>query len=509
MKTVNLKALSTAYAILPESSFNDLCSYYEIAPKTKELTSVDTMVKDFDSLCKHNQTLLFKLLDRCYFGYSIPHISKEIDCLWVSETSIIDIELKSQPVPDEKMKKQLERNRYYLKALGREVFTFTYESKEHKCYQLEEDGDFHSVKLNLIAKCLYNQVNNETRIDGSDIDSLFDPCDYLVSPFNSTEKFLSGEYFLTGLQEDYKKAILDSISSESGAQFYAINGPAGSGKTLLVYDIAKELKNRGKDVLIIHSGNLNEGQNKLRAAGWKIGPSKDYCSLDWDKGDYAFNNEDATIIVIDEAQRSYHLPIISEGVQDLGLKCLIAYDPVQYLSKGEAKYEIEKKVEELIYPNKPFVLSSCIRTNSNIKYFIDRLFDKSKNGKVNKEYVDICFCSSSSEVNSVLSQLNSLNYTALSFTPSMPSYKAFKYEEWFPDGLLCAHEVVGQEFDSVACVIGPDIRYDKQGHLESAADYRYDENKMLYQVMSRARKKLFVIIYKNLEMLNRCLEILS
>lgn len=511
MKSVNLKALVTAFTILHQKEFGKLCSFYEIAPKPKELESAAELVKDFDVHCNNDLKDLFLLLDKCYFGYSIPQISKEFDCLWVSKDMVIDIELKCQPVPEEKMKQQLKRNRYYLNSLEREVFTFTFESQSHQWYQLDKSENFHSVQIDTVARHLYDQVNKDTRIENDDIDSLFDPCSFLVSPFNSTERFLSGEYFLTSQQEEFKKSILDSICANNNTHFYAITGPAGSGKTLLLYDIAKELRNRGKEVLILHSGNLNDGHKKLLEKGWKIGPSKDYCRINWtlDNPECFFDNDGADVIIIDESQRSYHLQTISDGVLKKGLKCLFSYDPVQYLNTREAGYKNENRIQALIAPQKPHLLSSCIRTNTNIRNFVERLFDKSKKGIVNKGYVDLCFCSSSLEVKTMLDLLNSFGYAALRFTPSTASFKAFEYEEWFPDSLLCAHEVIGQEFDAVACVIGPNVRYDARNHLESSATYHYEEIKMLYQIMSRARRKLFVIVFNNSAILNRCLDILS
>ena len=46
---------------------------------------------------------------------------------------------------------------------------------------------------------------------------MFNPSNYLVSPFNSTEKFIAGKYFLTVQQEsickDVQKRIDDSITN--------------------------------------------------------------------------------------------------------------------------------------------------------------------------------------------------------------------------------------------------------------------------------------------------------
>ena len=48
----------------------------------------------------------------------------------------------------------------------------------------------------------------------SNIEDLFKPKDYLISPFNETEKFVKGEYYLTGQQEQIKNEIIDNITNE-------------------------------------------------------------------------------------------------------------------------------------------------------------------------------------------------------------------------------------------------------------------------------------------------------
>ena len=87
------------------------------------------------------------------------------------------------------------------------------------------------------------------------INELFNPSDYLVSPFNSTEKFINGNYFLTVQQEnifhDIQKKLQDSTTN-----FIALTGSAGTGKTLLTYHIAKHYMHMGKRVLVFIVHNL-------------------------------------------------------------------------------------------------------------------------------------------------------------------------------------------------------------------------------------------------------------
>ena len=71
------------------------------------------------------------------------------------------------------------------------------------------------------------------------IDEVFEPSNYLISPFNSTDRFINEEYFLTIQQEEICKAIQKQLADKT-TNFIALTGGAGTGKTLLTYHIAKK-----------------------------------------------------------------------------------------------------------------------------------------------------------------------------------------------------------------------------------------------------------------------------
>ncbi|TOE56057.1 hypothetical protein CGJ39_24875, partial [Vibrio parahaemolyticus] len=70
-------------------------------------------------------------------------------------------------------------------------------------YKLSSNDDLEVVDFSMLTQLLTNQ--NILKVDNPD--DLFNPSDYLVSPFNSTEKFVNNQYFLTGQQEDIKNQI--------------------------------------------------------------------------------------------------------------------------------------------------------------------------------------------------------------------------------------------------------------------------------------------------------------
>ena len=85
-----------------------------------------------------------------------------------------------------------------------------------------------------------------------DVEELFQAELYLISPLTEPERFLNKEYFLTAQQRDIERQILKKIRAErTGA--YWFTGLPGTGKTLLLYDIAMKLSGKQR-VCMIHCG---------------------------------------------------------------------------------------------------------------------------------------------------------------------------------------------------------------------------------------------------------------
>ncbi|WP_152625601.1 hypothetical protein [Paenibacillus polymyxa] len=56
---------------------------------------------------------------------------------------------------------------------------------------------------------LINILQAQELVEVNDIEALFDPTNYLVSPFNSPDEFMAGQYFLTNHQDVIKSNILN------------------------------------------------------------------------------------------------------------------------------------------------------------------------------------------------------------------------------------------------------------------------------------------------------------
>ena len=489
MRHINLVSLIQASESLGAKTFDGFMQFHGIELRKGELDDLSDLVEEFDYSPGE-----MKVFDNFYLGYKIPQIGKEFDLLRFSDKTIINIELKSS-CTKEKAKDQLIRNRYYLKFTGKNIRTFTYISDKNELYELGEDLDFTAAKISTLKSLLRRQ--NPIRIEG--VDALFDPSNYLVSPFNSTEKFLEDEYFLTHQQEEYQRNIIKSVEVSTKARFVSVTGSAGTGKTLLVYDVAKKLQVAGYKILIIHCGYFNEGHLKLKAKGWDLAEIRNYRSCKLAAYD---------IIVIEEAQRikKEQFEIIVAKIKDAGRICIFSYDKAQTLSRTEERSDIGAEINKIAHDN--YSLSEKIRANKEIADFIKALFNNTRNHTLsNKGNIEVSYFNNVDDAKSYLSSLDDQEWEVIRFTPSQ--YNAEHHKKYFNQTGNTSHQVIGQEFDGVAIPIDQYFSYNENGELYYKGQTYYHAAKMLFQNITRARKRLKLVIINNNEILSRCASILQ
>lgn len=493
MKETNIISIVQAYKNLPEPLFLEYLNYFDISIKNHELEDLGV----FSNLLQE-KLLGINEFNNFYLGYKIPQISKEFDLLRFGINYTVNIELKKTNT-EEKIKKQLIRNKYYLSFLDVNILCFTFVADVRKIFRLDNNEDLIEESFEELVKIIQNQKLKNVE----NIDSLFNPSNYLVSPFNSTEEFTSGKYFLTNHQEEIKKETLSKIKTND-ASFISIIGRAGTGKTLLTYDIAKECLDQKLNVLIIHCGLLNEGHYRLRDEfGWDIIPAKNT---------YHKEISDYHLVIIDETQRVYpnQLNHIIKEVEKYKKNCIFSYDKQQCLRKTEINNDIEEQITKKTKPIK-FQLTEKIRTNKEIASFIKCILDKGKEiDKVNKPNVELNYFNTYSEATNYMDILQKEGWKMINFTPSKG--QNLPYDNLYIINEDNAHSVIGQEFDKVIAVVDSYFHYNKENKL-STRNYRnrpyYHPTKMLLQIMTRTRRKLNFIVINNPEILERCLKILN
>ena len=239
LKTIEYNGYSISY--LPDNTAtieNDLLIL--------EGTDLYFSIKLYPGVTKenYNQNKDKLKLDLTNSGFKINDEEKtirsgiEFDLLKFGEKKILSIELKSENVGFERIKIQLELNKRYLKYLGKPLKLYTFVMDEKAFYELTSDNKLVKVNKEKVINDIIS-LENEEEID---VDKLFHACEYLVSPINEVDKFLNNRYFLTTHQDFIKKTIFQNLNQK----YFKISGEAGTGKTLLLYDLAKELSNKGK-----------------------------------------------------------------------------------------------------------------------------------------------------------------------------------------------------------------------------------------------------------------------
>lgn len=431
------------------------------------------------------------------YSFSVPYISCQIDLLRIDEDkTAIDIELKSEMVPEEAILEQLRRLRNYVSTVADRVYSFTVVRDEDRLQVYVYDGELLTKgQISDIASVLRNM---KAPLCNS-YEELFSPSDYLVSPINSPERFLEHKYILTQQQENIRKQIVELLS-ENTRSVLAIRGSAGTGKTLLLYDIAYEMSKLEK-VCIIHCGVNSEGQEYLQQYCTNI--SFPYVGS---LSDYSRELSEATYLFVDEAHRLF--PSTFDEIKRLSQSkkgIVYSFDPVQVLSKSEVQFNAADRIVELL-TQLVFKLSNKIRTNPDIASFINRLFHFHPESS-NHDYKNITILSANtlSEVRNIIDYYTSeKGFVFINYTPSTKYTSVWDNFKGFP----CTHKVLGQEFDNVLVIMDEHFRF--QNGVVSCSEHpnpNYLYGKMLYQAVSRTRIRLCIIVKNNSELLEWLLKI--
>lgn len=433
------------------------------------------------------------ILDLIYHSFKVPQIGKEMDLLRISDSMIINIELKSniEPVENDEKIKQLKQNKYYLQFLNRELFLLSYTQGDDKLKILFDDK-LRDYSFNELKELLLKQ--NKENIYEENIDNLFDPANYLISPFNSTEAFLQNEYYLTAGQENIENDLLKMI--ESDTKIFTVEGSAGTGKTLLLYDLAKKVAQIDA-TCIIHSGILNDGHSKINESvkNLNIISAKEARTNTELLAKYKY-------IFIDEAHRIYKNTlenIVSYCQNSVNVKLYLFYDYKQCMSISEINRNIPAYLNSLENVKKR-KLKDKIRTNEELASLI-KLVMKSTDfsGKVKTfPSAKILYANNSDEAKRIIRFMQKkegfyfINYTSANYGRTI-------YDEYESLAYSNTHKIIGQEFDNVLVVIGSNFSYNENNQITSTAhptgDYNY--RSMLFQALTRVRKKLCIIVVNN------------
>ena len=459
--------------------------FYAIRSLVNMLLGIGVEIKDFEIF---------------FLSFTIEQIGKEFDLIKLDKDNLVlNIELKSEEVGVEAIQNQLEKNRYYLKHLAPDVRLYTFVVTGKELYKYTSKG------LQLVGvEDLKDTMQLFQESLGENLESLFQANSYLISPLNSHQKFMYGDYFLTNQQHDIKKKIVDLILLNDKEYVLGITGKAGTGKTLLLYDIIKEIAERGENCCLIHSGILCDG-HRILSAKWDnvtIFSAKEL------NGDGVENLKRYQFIFVDESQRIYSSTfekIIKEVISE-SKTVIFAYDYAQSLSITEEERNIPAKLQK-IDGFTVYTLSNKIRTSKEIASFTRTMMNLNNRARGYMDYsdIDVLFANNIEEAKRLINLYDEKGYIFISYTQSMYYRNSI---DLYPNN-YDTHHVIGQEYDKVMIMMDKNFRYDKERRIQGKEHPNPDLlfYKLLYQAISRAREKLCVLIVENYKLFSDILNI--
>lgn len=347
------------------------------------------------------------------------------------------------------------------------------------------------------------------------------------------------------------RKLLSGLLKDDDKRYYSVKGEAGTGKTLLLYDTVRKLPvDAGKCVIhfgrrtpnidilekaipstdIITSRDLTDGAmlkgydyilvdetqrlhddqfEWIVDSAYDCGRSLSSTSSNNETGNSdsaCSNNEAGSLGSLSASNKVGSMNVASDDSRSSVRntpKVVMFYDCEQVLSRHEQQRAMDKRIEELADEN--YFLSDRIRTNPELSAFIRNMFDLNKRARGYKyDCVTICYANSINEFKRLKAYYKAKQYIYIDYEKSYRNvnnrYKSRKFN---------TYKVIGKEFDKVLTVIDSKFKYNEYGEL--CADYDGDNDDILekyfYQVVTRARDQLCIIVLNNEDIFRRLLDI--
>jgi len=266
-----------------------------------------------------------------------------------------------------------------------------------------------------------------------------------------------------------------------------VSGITGTGKTLLLFDLAMHLSSR-QQVLLVHAGPLRKGHlildERLRhVAIWSAAdgvPPEAFAGCDFLLIDEADHLLPQALLSLIKPAAQRHVPVI--------LTC----DPHHLLSEtlqDESGSETLSLIGRLATLSLTF--SGNIRINRPVYSFLRTLLNlKDRPGRPCYDCVDVLFAGDPVELSLLTDYYRLAGYEQISFS-SDPKIS---------DG------VIAQEYNRVLVILDEDFYYDDALHL-CVRTCQEERIRILYEALSRTREKLCLIIAGSGELFTRVLGI--
>lgn len=393
-----------------------------------------------------------------YYSYQIVRLNKEFDLIKISNNFVLNIELKSRNVGNKRILKQLSKNYYYLRLIGLNVIEICYIEKTNTLLELK-NNNLEEISFATLKKYLKDskESRNINLADVYSIDNIS------ASPIQAPLRFIKGEYVLTENQEVAKRQILKSFDEY---KYTTLKGDAGTGKTLLLFDLAKELKNS----LIILQGELSKNEllikEKLNLKIITIEEIKDY------------DFKDIDYILIDEANNL--TTNIINVLKNTSAKILFSYDKLLQFIENESD-SIVAIIESL--SQNVVKLNIKIRISEEINNFINKLLNLSKDIKIDYSKIHFRYFNNNCDAISCAKELKDTCYIDYNLNVYYNQNNLAKKNTYY---------IYGKEFNKVVMIL--DDRFYYQNNRLYSINKEYNYKKMLIYFLTRTKKECYIFV---------------
>ena len=415
-----------------------------------------------------------------YYSFSMPKLGKEFDLLRINDEYAVNIELKSGNVSDEAILRQLIQNRYYIAALERNMVFYTYISGADRLVRLTNSGRLIEADWNELADVLKRQGSCST----TDIEDLFKEERYLISPLTDPARFLRQDYFLTSQQRDIKKQILKHMD----IPFQGFTGFPGTGKTILLYDIAMHIS-RHERVCVFHLGPHTAELEELNRRLKRI--------------DFLYLMENGKLNV----PGKYSVIFVAEGHRiDSGIMDQIREYAAEWKAPVIISYDREDVIHEeesgeggaaIIEAQQGFIryrLTNRIRLNSELSAFIRCvMWLGEKNHRSSYPSVTLLYAANRDEAAMQLKYLQAEGYVFISDEAVLADIPGND------QGIrIEVTEAACKEYDDVVMLMDDTFGYDDHGYLRHISEQDQDHRvRRLFHGLSRAKKRVALMVCGN------------
>jgi hypothetical protein len=279
-----------------------------------------------------------------------------------------------------------------------------------------------------------------------------------------------------------------------------IQGSAGSGKTLVLFDLAKKYIKDNLKVVIVFCAPLENDREISNLLNIRISSVRNF----------NFENIEEDVVMVDESQRLYQNQL-NKLLKLKNKKIIWSFDSSQTLHPEEDKLDFKTNIET----NASFLfthLEGKIRYDPVMASFIKK-FLENKRARVtphNYPRVKVHYSSNKKSAKQYITKMDQNGFTCIEPTPYVTKNTGVTERSKISIYSKDVHHVIGREYDNVLFVLDCNYSFDNDGlHGSYPSYYPYKEISEVFESLTRVRNNLMILIVSNTKLYQYTQKILT